>query len=241
MPSAGRTTCPGTRIQRPWWPVRCVPRTCHWATSASTGGTLIPLRMSAFFRHYKDLTGEEWRYAGEFFLPGPGGRPPPSQRVHELPDPSARTTSGDRCAGCCRNQYRRRSAWTPAAWVAKLADLLERIQIELAADVDCVRGATPASRERPQGFPGRPLRKDHQHADEAEPDQLPGQPERAAQVRIPHGYRRARTQYADSRVGSRLDLSRDLSSAIYEFAPGAELVAGGLPVDLRRRIPAARP
>ena len=37
-----------------------------------------------------------------------------------------------------------------------------------------------------------------------------------------------RTQYADSRVGGKLDLSRDLSSAIYEFAPGAELVAGGL-------------
>ena len=37
-----------------------------------------------------------------------------------------------------------------------------------------------------------------------------------------------RTQYADSRVGGKLDLSRDLSSAIYEFAPGAELVAGAL-------------
>lgn len=33
---------------------------------------------------------------------------------------------------------------------------------------------------------------------------------------------------ADNRIGSKLDLSRDLSSAIYEFAPGAELVAGGL-------------
>ena len=28
--------------------------------------------LAAFFRHYKNLTGEEWHDAGEFFLPGPG-------------------------------------------------------------------------------------------------------------------------------------------------------------------------
>ena len=33
-----------SRYQDPsaWWPVKCVPRTCRWPTSASTGGTLIP-------------------------------------------------------------------------------------------------------------------------------------------------------------------------------------------------------
>ena len=43
--------------------------------------------LAAFFRHYKYLTGEEWRYAGEFFLPGPGNTAPPSRRVPGFPDP----------------------------------------------------------------------------------------------------------------------------------------------------------
>jgi hypothetical protein len=36
-----------------------------------------------------------------------------------------------------------------------------------------------------------------------------------------------RTAYSDEPMGSRLELSRDLSAAIYEYAPGAEIVAGG--------------
>ena len=36
-----------------------------------------------------------------------------------------------------------------------------------------------------------------------------------------------RTIYAENPVGQRLELDRDLSVAIYEYAPGAEIVAGG--------------
>ena len=36
-----------------------------------------------------------------------------------------------------------------------------------------------------------------------------------------------RTTNSDNSIGANLDLSRDLSSAIYEYAPGAEVVAGG--------------
>jgi hypothetical protein len=37
-----------------------------------------------------------------------------------------------------------------------------------------------------------------------------------------------RTAHCDSQVGARLELTRDLSVAIHEYAPGAELVAGGV-------------
>ncbi|MCW2941983.1 MAG: box helicase domain protein, partial [Actinomycetia bacterium] len=37
-----------------------------------------------------------------------------------------------------------------------------------------------------------------------------------------------RTAHCDSQVGSRLELSRDLAAAIYEYAPGSEVVAGGV-------------
>src|SRR6266699_2535285 len=55
MHSAGRMTCPGTKTQRPWWPVRCVPRTCRWPTSASPGGTPPPgQRVQAFLTPVPD-------------------------------------------------------------------------------------------------------------------------------------------------------------------------------------------
>ena len=37
-----------------------------------------------------------------------------------------------------------------------------------------------------------------------------------------------RTAHCDSQVGARLELNRDLSVAIHEYAPGSELVAGGV-------------
>jgi hypothetical protein len=38
-----------------------------------------------------------------------------------------------------------------------------------------------------------------------------------------------RTQYTDAEygLGAKLDLSRDLTQAIYEYAPGSQVVAGG--------------
>ena len=37
-----------------------------------------------------------------------------------------------------------------------------------------------------------------------------------------------RTSYSSDSAGRKLDLTRDLSAAIYEYAPGAQVVAGGL-------------
>ncbi len=53
--------------------------------------------LAAFFRQAKQLTGEEWRYAGDFFLPGSGNTLPPSKRVRgyltPVPDDVARSLS----------------------------------------------------------------------------------------------------------------------------------------------------
>ena len=59
--------------------------------------------LAAFFRHYKELTGEEWHDAGEFFLPGPGGTPPPSQRVPGFLDSGARRRPAVTAAGAARS------------------------------------------------------------------------------------------------------------------------------------------
>jgi ATP-dependent helicase YprA (DUF1998 family) len=182
---------------------------------------------AAFFRHYKELTGEEWHDAGEFFLPGPGGTPPASQRVPGFLEPVP--------AGVLQSLRRVLPGTVQAEigldtgeWVGELGGLLERIQAELAADVDAFE------ERRQQAFTDRrgdlvqryektinTLTKRNLINFLANRNVLP-------KYGFPTDTVELRTQYADHREGSKLELSRDLSAAIYEFAPGAELVAGGL-------------
>ena len=212
---------------QPWWPVRCGHRMCRWATSASTGGTLILWPLAAFFRHYKELTGEEWHDAGEFFLPGPGSTPPPSQRVPGFLT-RCPTTSGSHCGGCCRKRFRPRSGWTLATGYGELADLLDRIQAELAADVDAFEERRVQAIADRKGYLVDRYEKTINTLTKRNLINFLANRNVLPKYGFPTDTVELRTQYADSRVGGKLDLSRDLSSAIYEFAPGAELVAGGL-------------
>ena len=123
---------------------------------------------------------------------------------------------------------RPRSGWTPGNGCAELADLLERIQAELAADVDAFEERRLQAIADRKGYlvdryekTINTLTKRNLISFLANRNVLP-------KYGFPTDTVELRTQYADSRVGGKLDLSRDLSSAIYEFAPGAELVAGGL-------------
>ena len=182
--------------------------------------------LAAFFRHYKNHTGEEWHDAGQFFLTGPGGTPPPSQRVQgfltPVPDDVQRSLSRVLPASVQAD-----IGLHTGAWVHGLADLLEKIEDELTEDVDAFEERRlQAVRDR-KGFlveryekTINTLTKRNLIGFLANRNVLP-------KYGFPTDTVELRTQYADSQLGSKLELTRDLSSAIYEFAPGAELVAGG--------------
>ena len=183
--------------------------------------------LAAFFRHYKELTGEEWHDAGEFFLPGPGGTPPPSQRVPGFLAP---------VPGGVRQSLRRVLPEAVQAeigldtgdWVRELADLLDRIQAELAADVDAFEERRLQAIADRKGYLVDRYEKTINTLTKRNLINFLANRNVLPKYGFPTDTVELRTQYADSRVGGKLDLSRDLSSAIYEFAPGAELVAGGL-------------
>jgi hypothetical protein len=181
--------------------------------------------LAAFFRHAKQTTGEEWRTSGEFFLPGPSGVAP-STRVR-----SYLTPVPEEIIGALRRilpeSVQREVGVDESAWVSVLADLLEGIRAELQEDVEAFE------ERRQQAFAERKgwlverfektintLTKRQLIGFLANRNVLPkyGFPTDAVELR---------TAYTGDPVGRRLDLSRDLSSAIYEYAPGAELVAGG--------------
>ena len=106
--------------------------------------------------------------------------------------------------------------------------MLEQIQIELAADVDAFEERRTQAVNDRKGFLVDRYEKTINTLTKRNLLNFLANRNVLPKYGFPTDTVELRTQYADSRVGSKLDLSRDLSSAIYEFAPGAELVAGGL-------------
>jgi hypothetical protein len=182
--------------------------------------------LAAFFRDAKDNGGREWKTAGDFFLPAGGGEPPCSVvRGYLTPVPAEVETA--------LRAVLPEPAWpqiglTDRTWVDQLCGLLDQVRAELAHDV-----ATFEER-RAEAFAAR--RSDLAARFErsiatitrrsligylANRNVLP-------KYGFPVDTVELRTAHCDSQVGSRLELNRDLSVAIHEYAPGSELIAGGV-------------
>lgn len=195
--------------------------------------------LAAFFRDAKDSAGQEWKNAGGFFLggnPGTGDgvaadRPArgasPSQRVRGFLTPVPDDVDAALRAVLPKS-VQQRIGLDSGAWVGELDALLSAVRAELAHDVAMFE-------ER---------RKD---AFESRRSDLAARFERSINTitrrsligflanrnilpkyGFPVDTVELRTAHCDSQVGARLELTRDLSVAIHEYAPGAELVAGGV-------------
>lgn len=181
--------------------------------------------LAAFFRHSKQTTGEVWNSAGGFFLPGPAGFAPSTLvRSYLTPVPEGIT---DALKRILPETVQQEIGVDNSKWVQTLADLLEDIRAELAADVQAFE------ERRLQAFADRKGHLVEQY--EKTINTLTKRPligllanrNVLPKYGFPSDTVELRTAYTGDPVGSKLDLSRDLSSAIYEYAPGAELVAGG--------------
>jgi Domain of unknown function (DUF1998)/Helicase conserved C-terminal domain len=183
--------------------------------------------LAAFFRDAKDSGGREWKTAGDFFLNERGGAPPPCAAVRGYLTP----VPGE--VDAALRAVLPRSAWPQiglddGSWVGELCRLLEQVRAELAHDV-----ATFEDR-RTEAFQSR--RSDLAARYERSIATITRRPligHLANRNVLPkYGFPvdtvELRTAHCDSQVGARLELNRDLSVAIHEYAPGAELVAGGV-------------
>ncbi|KUP97950.1 DEAD/DEAH box helicase [Thermobifida cellulosilytica] len=192
--------------------------------------------LAAFFRHWHRATGETsstdrdsreiWRTVGAFFLPGDDGSPAPVTRVPAFLTPVPEEISAalrrilpDRIAG--------ELGVDDGRWAAKLCQRLEKLHEEVAEDVAYFE------RRRQEASEQRQYRK-AEHFERtintikhrsligflATRNVLP-------KYGFPVDTVELRTSHAEDSVGRHLELSRDLTSAIYEYAPGSEVVAGG--------------
>lgn len=183
------------------------------------------IALAAFFRHHFRISGAVWRSAGDFFLPSDAGTTP-ADLVGEFltPVPDAVLASARRVLPReIQEGIGIESGW----WVRQLVDLLSSVRDELQQDVDIYE------RKRLEAFNARQDSKAARYSRVlntvtkrdligllANRNVLP-------KYGFPVDTVELRTTFADSEAARQVELSRDLSSAIYEYAPGAEVVAAG--------------
>lgn len=181
--------------------------------------------LAAFFRHWYHATGETWSTVGAFFLPGENGAPAPVTRVADFLTPVPEEI---------RAALRRILPSNVAAdigvdddrWVAELCEHLEQLRLEVDQDVaDFERRRVAAFEKRNDLLAGRfgktinTIVRRSLLSFLATRNVLP-------KYGFPVDTVELHTHHAEEPVGSKLELARDLTSAIYEYAPGVEIVAG---------------
>jgi hypothetical protein len=182
--------------------------------------------LAAFFRDAKDNGGQEWKTAGDFFLPAGSGEPPcDAVRGYLTPVPAE--------VAMALRAVLPEPSWlqiglTDGSWVEHMCELLEQVRAELAHDVALFE------ERRTEAFESR--RSDLAARFERSIATITRRPligylanrNVLPKYGFPVDTVELRTAHCDSQVGARLELSRDLSVAIHEYAPGAELIAGGV-------------
>lgn len=184
--------------------------------------------MSAFFQWLFENKQQISRTAGEFFLPNASGQEPPVSLVAGYLDPPPARIE-ESLARVLPDSVREAIARDEGGWAKCLVSLLETVRLQLATDVATLQElCDQAAAAKNFGLAGRyqkviaTLERRDLLGFLANHNVLP-------KYGFPVDSVELRTAYSDEShgVGQLLDLSRDLSQAIYEYAPDATLVAGG--------------
>jgi ATP-dependent helicase YprA (DUF1998 family) len=182
--------------------------------------------LAAFFREWYQETGESWKTVGEFFRAGEEGSPAPYTRVADFLSPVP-----DHVAGALERilpaEVARRLDVEGEGWVKELCEMLRTLGEEVTRDVeDFEKRRLAAFESRNSPLAARFERTINTVTGRfllgflATRNVLP-------KYGFPIDTVELRTHHSGELVGRSLELARDLSSAIYEYAPGSSVVAGG--------------
>jgi ATP-dependent helicase YprA (DUF1998 family) len=200
--------------------------------------------LAAFFRDAKDSTGQEWKTAGDFFLgggPGAGGQGTslqatgarsaspvsPSQLVRGFLTPVPQDVDAALRAVLPKS-VQQRIGLDSGAWVDHLDALLSQVRAELAHDVAMFEERRKDAFESRRSDVAARFERSINTITRRSLIGFLANRNILPKYGFPVDTVELRTAHCDSQVGARLELTRDLSVAIHEYAPGAELVAGGV-------------
>jgi ATP-dependent helicase YprA (DUF1998 family) len=181
------------------------------------------IALSAFFQHTRETTGKTFTTAGDFFL----GDPAPATLVRPFLSPVPPSVLHS-VLRVLPPLVQREIGIDTGEWVEKLGDLLEEVRAQLAQDVAIFEERRQQAYRDRQGYLVERYEKTINTLTGrnllgylANRNVLP-------KYGFPVDTVELRTSYSSDSVGRTLELTRDLSAAIYEYAPGAQVVAGGL-------------
>jgi DEAD/DEAH box helicase/Domain of unknown function (DUF1998)/Helicase conserved C-terminal domain len=184
------------------------------------------IALAAFFRYGKIHLGAEWKTAGQFLLPGEDGSAAPATLVAPFlsPVPQAIRESLSRVIP---PSVQRELGVVDGNWAVRLTELLEQVRSQFGDEIRLLDERRQWAYENQKGRMGdffgrvaKTIRDRNLIGYLASRNVLP-------KYGFPVDTVDLMTAHTREEVGERLELSRDLTSAIYEYAPGAQIVAGG--------------
>ncbi|BBX50352.1 DEAD/DEAH box helicase [Mycolicibacterium poriferae] len=184
------------------------------------------IALAAYFRHCYQTRDERWKNAGEFFSPKEGEADSPASRVRHFLSPVPGAVKEALLAALPPSVHAE-IAVHDGSWVEELVELLGSEEQELAKDIaDLEDRIQAAVKERKYGLSKRlddtlnTVRRRELLGYLAARNILP-------KYGFPVDTVELSTLHSTDPVGRQLELSRDLSLAIYDYAPGNQVVAGG--------------
>lgn len=184
------------------------------------------IALAAYFRHRFDVDRSEWRHAGAFFEPPASGGDSAAAQVREFLTPvpeSIRRSLREVLPAATAAEI----GVADDAWVPVLCELLSSAEQDMTNDLATFRRlieeAVQARKLELGGRLQRTLRTIEQRqllGYLANKNVLP-------KYGFPVDTVDLRTVHCEGSVGGKLELSRDLRQAIFDYAPGNQVVAGG--------------
>lgn len=182
--------------------------------------------LASFLRHAADTDGSTWKHAGEFFTPAGEGLDSPASRMrhylHPVP-PQLKSALQEVLPAPIAEAI----GLDDDRWVPVLCDLLDKVQQEVCNDIDTFTKAITEAAEAKQFRLGDRLQKTLNTIEKRQLLGFLANRNILPKYGFPVDTVELRTTHCAQPVGRKLELGRDLSLAIYEYAPGNEIVAGG--------------
>jgi hypothetical protein len=184
------------------------------------------IAMAAYFRHRAERDGQTWRHAGPFFSPPSADQESPAATVRHFLDPVPATVDGA-LRTALPPEVQAEIGVHDGSWVNVLVDLLASVEAEVKSDIDIYNEQIDAAARERKFSLGKKLTDTLRTIESRELLGFLANKNVLPKYGFPVDTVELRTLHATDSIGRQLELGRDLSLAIYEYAPGNQVVAGG--------------
>ncbi|MFC6013005.1 DEAD/DEAH box helicase [Nocardia lasii] len=184
------------------------------------------IALAAYFRHCYDRYGKEWRQAGQFFTPEPGQQNSAAAQLRQFLSPVPESVRESLRAALPR-PIQDEIGVEDDAWVGRLCDQLADAENDIRTDIATFDELISQATAERQFALAQKLQKTLETINKRQLLGYLANKNVLPKYGFPVDTVELRTSHCEGTVGARLELSRDLGQAIYDYAPGNQVVAGG--------------